>query len=166
MKEAYAVRRTVPPSAEIEDQIDQLLAVGVGENPHQSLSELAKLGAKLAIGTQTVLQGAEDYLVPQGAPTRQRLDSWEAAGHPDSDDDGERKHISPYADQPIGVVQGLRGAYRHLERDLLMARDAIVAMPGEAMESGSADGHPAAGAGRHEGGGADAFGGDEQFGPG
>src|SRR3954454_11513553 len=32
MKEAYAVRRTVPPSAEIEAQIDQLLAVGVGEN--------------------------------------------------------------------------------------------------------------------------------------
>ena len=42
-------RRTVPPSAEIEDQIDQLLAVGVGENPRQSLSELAKLGARLII---------------------------------------------------------------------------------------------------------------------
>jgi hypothetical protein len=28
LKEAYAVRRTVPPSAEIEEQIDQLLAVG------------------------------------------------------------------------------------------------------------------------------------------
>jgi hypothetical protein len=27
------VRRTVPPSAEIEEQIDRLLAVGVGENP-------------------------------------------------------------------------------------------------------------------------------------
>jgi putative transposase len=43
------VRRTVPPSAEIEEQIDQLLAVGVGENPRQSLSELAKLGARLII---------------------------------------------------------------------------------------------------------------------
>jgi hypothetical protein len=32
MKEAYAVRRTVPPSAEIEEQIDRLLAVGVGEH--------------------------------------------------------------------------------------------------------------------------------------
>jgi putative transposase len=42
-------RRTVPPSAEIEEQIDQLLAVGVGENPRESLSELAKLGAKLII---------------------------------------------------------------------------------------------------------------------
>ena len=38
------MRRTVPPSAEIEEQIDGLLAVGVGENPRESLSELAKLG--------------------------------------------------------------------------------------------------------------------------
>jgi putative transposase len=43
------VRRTVPPSAEIEGQIDHLLAVGVGENPRESLSELAKLGARLII---------------------------------------------------------------------------------------------------------------------
>jgi putative transposase len=43
------VRRTVPPSAEIEDQIDELLAVGVGENPRESLSSLAKLGARLII---------------------------------------------------------------------------------------------------------------------
>ena len=42
-------RRTVPPSAEIERQIDELLAVGVGENPRESLSELAKLGARLII---------------------------------------------------------------------------------------------------------------------
>src|SRR3954467_5462315 len=49
MKEAYAVRRTVPPSAEIEAQIDQLLAVGVGEDPHAALSQLAKLGARLII---------------------------------------------------------------------------------------------------------------------
>jgi len=49
MKEAYAVRRTVPPSAEIEEQIDRLLAVRVGENPRESLSELAKLGARLII---------------------------------------------------------------------------------------------------------------------
>ena len=43
------MRRTVPPSAEIEQQIDRLLAVGVGENPRESLSELAKLGARLII---------------------------------------------------------------------------------------------------------------------
>jgi hypothetical protein len=43
------VRRTVPPSAEIEEQIESLLAVGVGDNPRESLSELARLGARLII---------------------------------------------------------------------------------------------------------------------
>ena len=43
------MKRTLPPSAEIEEQIDGLLAVGVGENPRESLSELAKLGARLII---------------------------------------------------------------------------------------------------------------------
>ncbi|KAJ5898818.1 hypothetical protein N7495_003562 [Penicillium taxi] len=93
-------------------------------------SELVKMGAKLAIGTQTALQGAEEMLT---SPTG-------ASGAPDEDwdDDEEAKKISPYADQPIGVVQGLRGAFSGLERDLLLARDAIVAVPGEVVESGSA----------------------------
>jgi putative transposase len=43
------VRRTVPPSAEIEERIDRLLAVGVGQNPRESLSELARLGARLIV---------------------------------------------------------------------------------------------------------------------
>jgi hypothetical protein len=50
------VRRTGSPSAEIEEQIDQLLAVGVGENPRESLSELAKLGARLII--QRAVEGS------------------------------------------------------------------------------------------------------------
>jgi len=49
MKEAYAVRRTVPPSAEIEARIEHMLSVGVGENARESLSELARLGARLII---------------------------------------------------------------------------------------------------------------------
>src|ERR1700747_2392616 len=49
MKEAYAVRRTVPPSAEIEARIEHMLSVGGGENPRESLSELARLGARLII---------------------------------------------------------------------------------------------------------------------
>ena len=43
------MRRTVPPSAEIEVRIEQLLAVGVGANPRESLSALAKLGAQLTV---------------------------------------------------------------------------------------------------------------------
>jgi len=92
-------------------------------------NELVKLGAKLAIGTQTVLQGAEDLLTSPTAPS---------ASEEEREDEEEAKKISLYADQPIGVVQGLRGAFRGLERDLLLARDAIVAVPGEVVESGSA----------------------------
>lgn len=98
-------------------------------------SELAKLGAKLAIGTQTVLQGAEELL----APEQQRIDV--SAGWQDAEmDDEEKKQISLYADQPVGVMQGLRGGYASLERDLLMTKDAIIAIPGEVMDSSSAGG--------------------------
>jgi transposase-like protein len=44
------VRRTVPPSAEIEQRIDELLAGGLSvEHGRSALSELAHLGAKLII---------------------------------------------------------------------------------------------------------------------
>ncbi|KAF2458188.1 hypothetical protein BDY21DRAFT_284675 [Lineolata rhizophorae] len=131
-------------------------------------SELARLGAKLAIGTQNVLQGAEDMLSPtqRGSlllndpllPAGQRLDEWEDAtgaggaggiiGGPSSPaaaegsaaDEQQVRAVSHYADQPFGVMAGLRGAARSLERDLLTARDAVVAIPGEVLESGSAGG--------------------------
>ncbi|KAL8762973.1 MAG: hypothetical protein Q9184_001123 [Pyrenodesmia sp. 2 TL-2023] len=99
-------------------------------------SELVKLGAKLAIGTQTVLQGAEDLFTQPEAQRADVAGGWEEAGL----DKDEKKHISLYADQPVGVIQGLRGAYASLERDLLTAKDAIVAIPGEVMESGTAGG--------------------------
>ena len=43
------MRRTVPPSAEIQQNIDELLARGVVEDPQKMLSELARLGARLII---------------------------------------------------------------------------------------------------------------------
>ena len=49
MKEAYAVRRTVPPSAEIQASIEELLSRGSVEDPLKMLSELARLGARLII---------------------------------------------------------------------------------------------------------------------
>jgi autophagy-related protein 2 len=113
-------------------------------------TEIVKLGAKLAIGTQYVLQGAEGMLVndPAGEGSSSSSSVAAAAGGVDWDDeddyaDGggrEKKQISLYADQPTGVIQGLRGAYSSLSRDLYMARDAIIAVPGEVMESQSAQG--------------------------
>lgn len=105
-------------------------------------NELVKFGAKLAIGTQTALQNAEGFLnhpggtVPLPATTAAEGERLEDT----SIDEDEQKRISHYADQPVGVVQGLRGAYSSLERDLLQTRDAIVAVPGEVVESGSASG--------------------------
>ena len=99
-------------------------------------SELVKLGAKLAIGTQTILQGAEDLLNPPPPPRADISSGWEDG---DSEEE-EKKQISHYADQPLGLVQGLRGGYASLERDLLTAKDAIIAMPGEILESGTAGG--------------------------
>jgi len=49
MKEAYAVRRTVPPSAEIQANIDKLLGSRLVDDPQKMLSELARLGAGLII---------------------------------------------------------------------------------------------------------------------
>jgi putative transposase len=49
LKEAYAVRRTVPPSAEIQANIDKLLGSGLVDDPQKMLSELARLGARLII---------------------------------------------------------------------------------------------------------------------
>jgi putative transposase len=49
MKEAYAVRRTVPPSAEIQASIDKLLSMGMVDDPQKMLGELARLGARLII---------------------------------------------------------------------------------------------------------------------
>lgn len=95
-------------------------------------TELVNLGAKMAIGTQQILQNTEELFVAQ--EQQNEVD----------DDDESRKQISLYADQPIGIKQGLRSAYASLERDLLIARDAIVAVPGEVMASSTAKGAAAA----------------------
>ncbi|KAI1360701.1 ATG C terminal domain-containing protein [Xylaria arbuscula] len=97
-------------------------------------TELVKLGAKLAIGTQNALQGAEGMLTKQ--PGAQEPADWD-----DEDAESEEtKQISLYANQPTGIIQGVRGAYSSLARDLNLARDAIIAVPGEIMESENAQG--------------------------
>lgn len=110
-------------------------------------SELVRLGAKVAVGTQNVLQGAEDFLVPTSDQHHHHDADIEYAGSmSDSDDEivltagaGEgKKVISLYADQPMSVVQGLRGAGDSLRRNFGSARDAIMAVPVDIAERGSA----------------------------
>ncbi|KEZ40683.1 Autophagy-related protein 2 [Scedosporium apiospermum] len=94
-------------------------------------TEIIKLGAKVAVGTQYALQGAEGLLVQRPEP-----EPWEL----DETDSEEPRQISLYADQPINVIQGLRGGYASLSRDLNLARDAIIAVPAAVMESQNAQG--------------------------
>ncbi|KAK3500249.1 uncharacterized protein B0T23DRAFT_392759 [Neurospora hispaniola] len=114
-------------------------------------TEVVKLGAKLAIGTQYALQGAEGMLAKNPPNYNHAGPSSSAAGVPagvdyevwDEEDFGDHhtpKAISLYADQPLGIMQGMRGAYASLSRDIAIARDAIIAVPTEVMESSSAQG--------------------------
>ncbi|RDA86821.1 hypothetical protein CP532_6388 [Ophiocordyceps camponoti-leonardi (nom. inval.)] len=115
-------------------------------------TELVKLGAKIAVGTQYALQGAEEMLLAErGEQHHHRIRDGDVGNDDDGDafDDEEdlgqleaedQKQISLYADQPTGVLQGIRGGYRSLTRDVNLARDAIIAVPGEVLESRSAGG--------------------------
>ena len=104
-------------------------------------AELARLGAKVAMGTQTMLQGAEGYLSPAadspGRPSPMTGRSPDQAWHDvdAEDEEHESRAISAYANQPIGLIPGLRSAQRYLEYDLLTARDALIAVQGEVLES-------------------------------
>lgn len=95
--------------------------------------ELTRFGARLAIGAQAALQGAEGFLASPATRQDARLEE-------DELEPQERRAISQYANQPMGILQGLKGAARSLERDLLVAKDVIIAISGEARDSGTAEG--------------------------
>ena len=121
-----------------DGRIVRSIGKGVGAFAKTTGTEVVKLGAKLAIGTQYALQGAEGILV-KGSGAHGEGSS--TAGEFGEDEfPEEKKQISLYAEQPMGIIQGVRGAYASLARDLSVARDAIIAVPAEIMESTSAQG--------------------------
>ncbi|KAG7144848.1 Autophagy-related protein 2 like [Verticillium longisporum] len=119
-----------------DGRIFRSLQMGATAFARTTGTEMVKLGAKLAIGTQTALQGAEGLLTTR--PPTAETTNWDGDDPADADD--HQKQISLYADQPTGVIQGLRGGYQSLMRDLHSTRDAIIAVPGEVMDSQSAQG--------------------------
>lgn len=95
--------------------------------------ELTRFGAKLAVGATRALQGAEGVFL--------ELNPRQDAGWEETDLEPEEKRaFSHYANQPVGILQGLKGAARSLERDLLVTRDVVIAISGEIRESGSVEG--------------------------
>lgn len=96
--------------------------------------EAIKLGARLATGTQVILEQAESVLGSQGqfkdTVTAETLQSPQA-----SDEDSEIADlISKYADQPQDVREGMQSAYRSLTRNFNSAAQTILAVPMEVYE--------------------------------
>ena len=105
------MRRTVPPSvAEIEARIEQMLSVGVGENPRESLSELAPSGARLIIQ-----RAVED-----------EFDAWLGRGRYQRRPDGEGGlKITPgRAAQRVSARRTLQTAEGELEIEIPQVRQA------------------------------------------
>jgi autophagy-related protein 2 len=107
--------------------------------------EMMKLGARLATGTQVVLERAEGVLGSKaGEPV-----ILEATGYDDEDVDHRalalagpsrsREDKSRYANQPTNVREGLRGAYSSLSSNFNSAAQTILAVPMEVYERSGED---------------------------
>jgi autophagy-related protein 2 len=128
-----------------DGRIVRSLQKGAWRFAKTTTSELVRLGAKVAVGTQNMLQNAEGLFVPtildDGTESVEYLISdSEEEGDMGPNEHGQKKAISLYADQPLTVAQGLRGAGDSLRRNFGNARDAIMAVPVDIAERGSAQG--------------------------
>lgn len=106
--------------------------------------EAIKLGAKLATGTQVILEQAEHVLGGQftdsiTAETLQFPDDYLGPADIQSgDDEDPAELISKYAEQPLDVREGMQSAYMSLQKNLNSAAQTILAVPMEVYErSGS-----------------------------
>ncbi|CUS15117.1 unnamed protein product [Tuber aestivum] len=128
-----------------DGRIVRSLQKGAWKFAKTTTSELVRLGAKVAVGTQNMLQNAEGLFVPtileDGTEGIEYLISdSEEEGDIGPSEHGQKKAISLYADQPLTLAQGLRGAGDSLRRNFGNARDAIMAVPVDIAEQGSAQG--------------------------
>ncbi|KAE9409647.1 hypothetical protein BT96DRAFT_953466 [Gymnopus androsaceus JB14] len=85
--------------------------------------EAIKLGAKLATGTQVILEQAEGVL-----------------GGSSDEDENALDLISKYADQPVNVKEGVQSAYKSLQRNFNSAAQTILAVPMEVYERSGNEG--------------------------
>ncbi|KAJ3787784.1 hypothetical protein GGU10DRAFT_134981 [Lentinula aff. detonsa] len=113
-------------------------------------TEAIKLGAKLATGTQVILEQAEGVLGPQFKypVTTETLQSPSFGddlldiGFGGSSDEEENalELISKYANQPANVKEGVQSAYKSLQRNFNSAAQTILAVPMEVYERSGNEG--------------------------
>ncbi|KAI0647065.1 hypothetical protein C8Q79DRAFT_1009211 [Trametes meyenii] len=104
--------------------------------------EAIRLGARLATGTQVILEQAETVL---GGQFKDQVTA-EALQIPVSEIDEEdldedaKDLISKYADQPTNVKEGMKSAYNSLKKNLNSAAQTILAVPMEVYERSGNEG--------------------------
>jgi autophagy-related protein 2 len=97
--------------------------------------EALRLGARLATGTQVILEQAESVLGTQyaGGVTAEAVQPETiSAGISGSVEEGEL--FSRYAEQPMDVREGIQSAYTSLRRNFNSAAQTILAVPMEVYE--------------------------------
>jgi len=100
--------------------------------------EAIKMGARLATGTQVILEQAENVLGGQFSESYAnesfQISTFDDIGHLSNDPEEESDLISKYAEQPADIRQGVQSAYQSLRRNLNSAAQTILAIPMEAYE--------------------------------
>ncbi|KAL4067949.1 hypothetical protein V8B97DRAFT_1939546 [Scleroderma yunnanense] len=100
--------------------------------------EAIKLGARLATGTQVILEQTENVL---GGQFNDSITAETLQTQPDDDPlEDEEDLISRYAMQPSGVAEGVQTAYRSLRKGLHSAAQTILAVPMEVYERSGNEG--------------------------
>jgi len=100
--------------------------------------EAIKLGARLATGTQVILEQAETALGARfGSPVT--AEALYSVGELDIDEKDEAR-FSKYADQPVGLREGFESAVKSVSTNFRSAAQTIVAVPLEVYERSGTDG--------------------------
>ncbi|CED82200.1 Cytoplasm to vacuole targeting protein [Phaffia rhodozyma] len=107
--------------------------------------EALKLGAKLATGTQVILEKAEHVLGGKfGQPIETETLQDDPLRHYRSENGGssdeEADEVSRYANQPADVSEGISTAYKSLSRNFNSAAETILAVPMEVYERSGTNG--------------------------
>lgn len=101
--------------------------------------ETIKLGARLATGTQVILEETENVL---GDHFRNPVtaETLQIPYESDITEDDQEDLISRYAAQPSGVAEGVQSAYRSLRKGVHSAAQTILAVPMEVYERSGNEG--------------------------
>jgi len=99
-------------------------------------TEAIKMGARLAIGTQVILEQAEGVLGGQQQFKDGNITAETMALAQEflTEDEEGRDLISKYAEQPDNVQEGVQFAYKSLRKNLNSAAQTILAVPMEVYE--------------------------------